>query len=99
MYPGEWRVERYDDHNLSEVAIFSGRNARERDPSETRRANDGLWEQDGLSGKLAAIFLTTRSGPVRLRSGGPHLVAMMWFHTRPYPLPTGSLHGCLPKSR
>jgi len=30
MYPGEWRVERYDDHELSEVAIFSGRNARER---------------------------------------------------------------------
>ena len=31
MYPGEWRVEWYDDdHNLSEVAIFSGRNARER---------------------------------------------------------------------
>jgi hypothetical protein len=31
MYPGEWRVEWYDDdHNLSEVAIFSGRNTRER---------------------------------------------------------------------
>jgi hypothetical protein len=30
MYPGEWRVEWYKDHELSEVAIFSGRNARER---------------------------------------------------------------------
>ena len=30
MYPGEWRVEWYDDHKLSEVAIFSGRNARKR---------------------------------------------------------------------
>jgi len=30
MYPGEWRVEWYEDHDLSEVAIFSGRNARER---------------------------------------------------------------------
>ena len=30
MYPGEWRVEWYDDHELSEMAIFSGRNARER---------------------------------------------------------------------
>lgn len=30
MYAGEWRVEWYDDHSLSEVAIFSGRNARER---------------------------------------------------------------------
>jgi len=30
MYPGEWRVEWYEEHDLSEVAIFSGRNARER---------------------------------------------------------------------
>jgi hypothetical protein len=30
MYPGEWRVEWYEDHELSEAAIFSGRNARER---------------------------------------------------------------------
>jgi hypothetical protein len=30
MYPGEWRVEWYDDHVLCEVAIFAGRNARER---------------------------------------------------------------------
>jgi hypothetical protein len=30
MYPGEWRVEWYDDHELSEVAIFSGRKAHER---------------------------------------------------------------------
>ena len=30
MYPGEWRVEWYDDYKLSEVAIFSGRNARKR---------------------------------------------------------------------
>ena len=30
MYPGEWRVEWYEDHTLSEVAIFSGRKARER---------------------------------------------------------------------
>jgi hypothetical protein len=30
MYAGEWRVEWYEDHELSEVAIFSGRNARER---------------------------------------------------------------------
>lgn len=30
MYPGEWRVEWYDDDKLSEVAIFSGRDARKR---------------------------------------------------------------------
>ena len=30
MYPGEWRVEWYEDHDLREVAIFSGRNARGR---------------------------------------------------------------------
>ena len=30
MYPGEWRVEWCDDHIVSELAIFSGRNARER---------------------------------------------------------------------
>ena len=30
MYPGEWRVKWYEDHDLIEVAIFSGRNARER---------------------------------------------------------------------
>jgi hypothetical protein len=30
MYPGEWRVECHEDHSLSELAIFSGRNARER---------------------------------------------------------------------
>jgi len=30
MYPGEWRVEWYDDYKLSEVAIFSGRSARKR---------------------------------------------------------------------
>ena len=30
MYPGEWRVEWYEDHDLIEVAIFSGGNARER---------------------------------------------------------------------
>lgn len=30
MYPGEWRVEWYYDHVLCEVAIFAGRNARER---------------------------------------------------------------------
>ena len=30
MYSGEWRVEWYDNHNLSEVAVFSGRKARER---------------------------------------------------------------------
>ena len=30
IYRGEWRVEWYEDHELIEVAIFSGRNARER---------------------------------------------------------------------
>ena len=30
MYSGEWRVEWYDNHKLSEVAVFSGRKARER---------------------------------------------------------------------
>jgi hypothetical protein len=30
MYPGERRVEWYDDHALREVAILAGRNARER---------------------------------------------------------------------
>ena len=31
MYTGEWRVEWSDpDHKMSEVAIFSGRNARKR---------------------------------------------------------------------
>jgi hypothetical protein len=30
MYPGEWRVDWTGEHGEAEVAIFSGRNARER---------------------------------------------------------------------
>ena len=30
QYPGDWRVQWFDDHGGGELAIFSGLNARER---------------------------------------------------------------------
>ena len=56
MYPGEWRVEWYDDHKLSELAVFSGPMPAS-EPSNTRNCNTGITTTSAL---VADVDHTTR---------------------------------------